>query len=131
VRVKHDLALLNLTVLSEETHNVVLSETRVDSSDEKVGSGVGGTITISVTTAVTTTLGRVRHVIRRTTVIRALSRSSTARWVSLMFVMITEDNIPVKTSGGGRAVTLSARRVASTGGHRAIISLVLVTRLSV
>lgn len=44
VRVQHDLALLNLTILGEETGYVIFSKTRMDSSHEEVGTSVGGTI---------------------------------------------------------------------------------------
>jgi hypothetical protein len=44
VRVKHDLALLNLTILLEEASNFSLRETRVDASDEKVRTRVDSTI---------------------------------------------------------------------------------------
>jgi hypothetical protein len=44
VGVKHDLALLNITVLLKETGDLLLRETRVDAGHEEVGSGVDGSI---------------------------------------------------------------------------------------
>jgi hypothetical protein len=44
MRVKHDLAFLNLTVLLEEASNFSLGETRVDASDEKVRTRIDSTI---------------------------------------------------------------------------------------
>ena len=44
VWVKHDLALLNLTVLLEKTSDLSLGETWVDTSNKQVRSWVGGTI---------------------------------------------------------------------------------------
>jgi hypothetical protein len=38
--IKHDLALLDITVFLEETSNFGLSETRVDAGDEEVGAWV-------------------------------------------------------------------------------------------
>lgn len=42
--VKHDLALLDLTVLLEQAGDLGLGKTGVDAGDEKVGSGVDGAI---------------------------------------------------------------------------------------
>jgi hypothetical protein len=44
VGVKHDLALLNITVFLEEAGNFLLGQTWVDTSDEKVGARVDCTI---------------------------------------------------------------------------------------
>lgn len=44
VRVKHDLAFLNLTILLEKASNFSLRETRVDTSDEKVRARIDSTI---------------------------------------------------------------------------------------
>jgi hypothetical protein len=44
VGVKHDLALLDLTVLLEQASDLGLGKTGVDTGDEKVGSGVDGAI---------------------------------------------------------------------------------------
>jgi hypothetical protein len=44
VGIKHDLALLNVAVLLEKTGDLLLRETRVDTSHEEVGSGVHGSI---------------------------------------------------------------------------------------
>ena len=41
VRIAHDVALLDLSIFFEKTSYVNLSETRVDASDEEVGSRVG------------------------------------------------------------------------------------------
>ena len=45
--VKHDLALLNLTVLLKETGDLSLGETWVDTSNEEVGSWVDGAIVLA------------------------------------------------------------------------------------
>jgi hypothetical protein len=42
VRVDHDRAVLDITVLLEKTRNVRLGQTRVDASDEEIGASVGG-----------------------------------------------------------------------------------------
>jgi len=44
VRVFHDLALLDFTILLEQTGHLSLVETGMDSGDEEVGSRVNGTI---------------------------------------------------------------------------------------
>jgi hypothetical protein len=44
VRVKHDLAFLNLTILFEKTSNFRLRQTRVNASNEKVRARVNGAI---------------------------------------------------------------------------------------
>ena len=44
VGIKHDLALLNITVFLEEASDFLLGETRVDTSDEEVGAWVDCTI---------------------------------------------------------------------------------------
>jgi hypothetical protein len=46
VRVKHDLAFLNLTILLEEAGNLGLREARVNASDEKVRTRIDGTIVL-------------------------------------------------------------------------------------
>lgn len=42
--IKHDLALLDITVFLEETSNLLLRKARVDTSDEEVGAWVDCTI---------------------------------------------------------------------------------------
>lgn len=44
MRVEHNLTLLDFTVLFEEPGNFVLRETRVDASDEQVGTRVDSTV---------------------------------------------------------------------------------------
>jgi hypothetical protein len=46
VRVSHDLAFLNLTILFKHLGDLSLRQTRMDTSDEEVGAGVNGTIVI-------------------------------------------------------------------------------------
>lgn len=46
VRVSHDLALLNLTILFKHLGDLSLRQTRMDTSDKEVGAGVNGTIVI-------------------------------------------------------------------------------------
>jgi hypothetical protein len=48
VRVDHDRAVLDIAVLLEQTGNIGLGQTRVDTSDEKVRAGVDGTFFIIV-----------------------------------------------------------------------------------
>jgi hypothetical protein len=48
--VKHDLALLDITVFLEETGDFLFGEARVNTSDEKVGSMVDRTIILRSTT---------------------------------------------------------------------------------
>jgi hypothetical protein len=84
--IKHDLALLNFTVLGEKTHNILFSKTRVDSSNEEVGPGVSSSVSITVSTAITTTVRRVRHVISGTTIIGALSRRCTKNISSCILI---------------------------------------------
>ena len=55
VGIKHDLALLNITVLLEKAGHFLLRETRMDASDEQVGTRVDGTIILGWATV---TLGR-------------------------------------------------------------------------
>lgn len=50
VWVKHDLALLNLTVLLEKTSDLGLGETWVDTSHEQVRPWVDGAIILTTTT---------------------------------------------------------------------------------
>lgn len=57
VGVLHDLALLNLAVLLEETGNLSLLESGVDASNEEVGAGVPGTILLT-TLGLALVLGR-------------------------------------------------------------------------
>jgi hypothetical protein len=44
VRVKHDRAVIDITVLLEQTRDIRLSQARVDTSDEEVGARVDGTL---------------------------------------------------------------------------------------
>lgn len=46
VRVQHDGAARDITVLLEKARNIGFGETRVDTSHEKVGSGILGTFLI-------------------------------------------------------------------------------------
>lgn len=68
VRVAHDAASLDITVLLKETTDLVLGQTRVDASDEEVGARVCSLLLIFV---VATRLGW-----WRTTVVNCVSRSS-------------------------------------------------------
>ena len=56
MRVKHDLALLDITVFHEEAGNLLLGETRVDTGYEEVGAWVDCTIILR-TWAATIALG--------------------------------------------------------------------------
>ena len=53
--IKHDLALLDITVFLEETGDFLLGKARVDTSDEEVGARVDSTIILR---SATITLGR-------------------------------------------------------------------------
>jgi hypothetical protein len=55
VGIKHDLALLNITVFLEETGNLLLGKARVDTGDEEVGAWVDCTVILGRATLV---LGR-------------------------------------------------------------------------
>jgi hypothetical protein len=44
VGVQHDGAVVDITVLLEETRNIGLSQTGVNASDEEVGAGVDGAL---------------------------------------------------------------------------------------
>lgn len=57
MRVAHDLALLDGTVLGEEASNLILGQTGVNTSDEKVGTRVDGAVLVKILTTVTV-LGR-------------------------------------------------------------------------
>lgn len=46
MRVSHDLALLDLTILLKHLGDLSLRQTRMDTSDKEVGAGVNGTIVI-------------------------------------------------------------------------------------
>jgi hypothetical protein len=48
VRVAHDVALLNLAVLLEETRNLFFAERWVDAGDEEVGARVAALIVFVV-----------------------------------------------------------------------------------
>jgi hypothetical protein len=48
--IKHDLALLNVTVLLKETSNLDFSEARMDTSNKEIRSGVNSTIILRRTT---------------------------------------------------------------------------------
>lgn len=78
VRVKHDLALLNFAIFGKESHYIILSQTGVDSGNEKVGSRVSSTISIAIAAAVTTTVRCVRQIISRAAVVRTLDRRRAA-----------------------------------------------------
>lgn len=80
MRIQHDLAFFNITILGKETGHIVLSETRVNSSHEKIGTSISGTIgrraTVSSTTTTTaatvaTTLRCIGCGVKGTTVIRS------------------------------------------------------------
>lgn len=40
MRVAHDVGLLDVTILGKESVDIFFGETRMDTGDEKVGSGV-------------------------------------------------------------------------------------------
>lgn len=71
--IKHDLAFFNIAILGKETGHIVLGETRVNSSHEKISASVGGTIgrRATVSATVSTTLRCIRCGVERTTVIRS------------------------------------------------------------
>ena len=52
VRVKHDLAFLNFTILLEEASNFSLGETRMDASNKKVGARIDSTVILGRWTTV-------------------------------------------------------------------------------
>jgi hypothetical protein len=76
--VKHDLALLNITVFLEETSNLLLRQTRMDTGDEQVGTWVDGAIILRSTTI---TLGRTTRLDMAVAVGRGRSTGSTSRAV--------------------------------------------------
>ena len=52
MRVAHDLALLDVTVLGEKSGDFILAQPGVDAGDEQVGARVDGIITVPGTAAV-------------------------------------------------------------------------------
>lgn len=48
MRVTHDAALLDITVLAEQAANLILGQARVNASDEEVGSRVDGIFLVIV-----------------------------------------------------------------------------------
>lgn len=52
VRVAHDLALLYIAVLGEESGDFILAQLGVDAGDKQVGARVDGTLAVPGTTAV-------------------------------------------------------------------------------
>lgn len=52
MRVAHDLALLDVAVLGEESGDFILAELGVNAGDKQVGARVDGTLAVSGTTAV-------------------------------------------------------------------------------
>lgn len=46
MRVNHDGAVINVAILLEKTRDVGFGQTRVNTSNEKVGTGVGSTLFI-------------------------------------------------------------------------------------
>lgn len=75
VRIKHDLAFLDLTVLGEEAGDIVLSETRVDTGHKQVCASVSSPSLSrrAVVSTATLTVGHVRSGILGTTIIGALA----------------------------------------------------------
>jgi hypothetical protein len=63
VGIKHDLALLDITVFLKETSDLLLRETRMDTSDEEVGSRVDCTIILGrrATVGSWATAGGLKH----------------------------------------------------------------------
>jgi len=57
VRIKHDLAFLDVTILLEETSDFLLVEARVDASDKEVGAWVDRAIILSRRTTTTSAVG--------------------------------------------------------------------------
>lgn len=51
VRVAHDLALLDITVLLEHASDLLLGQTGVDAGDEEVGARVDGAVIVTVATS--------------------------------------------------------------------------------
>lgn len=52
MRVAHDLALLDVAVLGEESGDFILAELGVDAGDEQVGARVDGTLAVPGATTV-------------------------------------------------------------------------------
>jgi hypothetical protein len=50
--IEHDLALLDIAVFREETGNLGLGETRMDTSDEEVGAWVDSTVILGSATVI-------------------------------------------------------------------------------
>jgi hypothetical protein len=58
VRIKHDLALLNIAILLKETSHLRLSETGVDASNKQVGAWVDSTVILGSTAVLLGCTGR-------------------------------------------------------------------------
>lgn len=108
VGIAHNLALLDLTVLLEEARNLSLGQLRVDTSDEKVGSRVDGTI-------ITTVIAHLRVGLRSAVTVVVWGRRAAARRL-----------VAVIASGRRAAVAIVARSILL----KAISSSVLVVHCS-
>lgn len=91
MRVLHDLALLDLTILLKEAGDLGLLQARVDAGDEEVRSGVDGTRVVIIGTIVALD-GR--------TICRG--QQLYELWVGIVCVM---DGVPVVALGGHGATT--------------------------
>lgn len=108
VRVAHDVALLNLTILLEQTCNLLLGQTGVDTGDEEIGARVAAAI-------VSARLGG------RTTV----SSSTTAR----VYPASQRQHLPAIASVGRGAAGARVVHVATITARRPTAVAVVATGL--
>lgn len=76
VGIKHDLALLDLTVLGEKTSHIVLGEARVDAGDKQVRTGVSSTRVNGRTVSAALAIRHIGSSVQGTTVVGALTGGS-------------------------------------------------------
>jgi hypothetical protein len=110
------LTLFNLTVLGEETSNIIFGKTWVNASNKEVSARILGAIRRARTTAFTTTLGRGGGSIHRATIIRARLRRNRSLAAT------------APRGGASHAVPSWGRILAtSTRRHRAFITTVVTS----
>jgi hypothetical protein len=107
--IKHDLTLLDITILLEETSNLLLRQTRMDASDEEVGAWVDSAIILRSTTI---TLGRTTKMLEYV----EQKRSSCIPRLSVTIA-----------SRGGRATRSTSRAVVATGWARRCAAITFIT----
>jgi hypothetical protein len=124
VRVFHDLALLDFTILLEQTGHLSLVETGMDSGDEEVGSRVNGTIFVFAIIFLGSTIAE-KDYQRRTQQDSDFWARVVGKWKTLLSCLPVV--LGMARGSGSTSGVVNAVVAGCSGGSAALIALIAGT----